>query len=96
VPPTGSVPACEAICKTRAPKANADAAPDGVVGSRQNDPVGWDTFYHACSSDNVCPVEPGEELVSACGCLDDFPEAMVMMQTVRLSGADIICTATAR
>jgi hypothetical protein len=96
MPPTGSVPACEAICKTRAPKANADAAPDGVIGIKQNDPNGWNTFYHACSSDNVCPMAPGEELVSACGCLDDFPEAMVMMQTVRLSGADIICTATAR
>jgi hypothetical protein len=96
MPATGSVPACEAICKTRAPKANADAAPDGVVGSRQNDANGWDTFYHACTSDNVCPMEADEELVSACGCLDDFPEAMVMMQTVRLSGADIICTATAR
>ena len=97
MPATGSVPACEAICKTRAPKANADAAPDGVVGAKQNDPNGWDTFYHACTGDGtVCPMEPGEELVSACGCLDDFPEAMVMMQTVRLSGADIICTTAAR
>lgn len=96
MPATGSVPACEAICKTRARKANTDAAPDGVVGSKQNDPNGWDTFYHACTSDDVCPMEAGEELVSACGCLDDFPEAMVMMQTVRLSGADIICTAVAR
>ena len=39
---------------------------------------------------------PGEELVSPCGCLDDFPEAVVMMQTVRLGGADLVCTGTAR
>jgi hypothetical protein len=41
---------------------------------------------------NVCPAGPGEEVMSACGCLDDFPEAVVMMQTVRLAGADMTCT----
>ena len=92
LPPQGSVPACEPICKTRAPKANTAAAPDGVVASRQNTPSGYDTFYHSCDAANVCPAGPGEEIVSACGCLDDFPEAVVMMQTVRLAGADMTCT----
>ncbi len=96
LPDRGSVPACEAICKTRAPKANTDAAPAGVVGDKQNAPTGYDTFYHACSADNACPAGPGEEIVSACGCLDDFPEAVVMMQTVRLAGADLVCTGTVR
>lgn len=96
LPDRGSVPACEPICKTRAPKANSDVALDGVVGSKQNDPAGWDIFYHGCMSDNVCPLGPGEELISDCGCLDDFPEAAVMMQTVRLSGADLVCTAEKR
>lgn len=94
LPERGTVPACEAICKTRAPRANVDAAPDGVVGAKQNDPVGWDNFYHVCSADNICPVGPGEALVQGCGCLDDFPEAAVMMQTVRLAGADLACTGT--
>ncbi|CCW16556.1 FIG00911085: hypothetical protein [Sphingobium indicum BiD32] len=92
IPPQGTVPACEAICKTRAPKANTAAAPDGVVASRQNAPTGYDTFYHTCDAANVCPAGPGEEIVSACGCVDDFPEAVVMMQTVRLAGADMVCT----
>ncbi|MGI9377308.1 MAG: hypothetical protein ACR2PC_14650 [Tsuneonella suprasediminis] len=100
LPDRGSVPACEPICKTRAPKSNAEAAVDGVVGAKQNSPTGWDTFYHACKKDpsgsDVCPVGDGETLVSACGCLDDFPEAVVMMQTVRLGGADMICTSEAR
>ena len=56
----------------------------------------YDSFYHACGSDNACPTGPGEEIVSACGCLDDFPEAVVMMQTVRLGGADLVCTGTVR
>lgn len=92
LPDRGTVSACEAVCKTRAPKANSEAAPDGVVGAKQNVPTGYDTFFHACVADNQCPVGPGEEIVSACGCLDDFPEAVVMMQTVRLAGADLVCT----
>jgi len=94
LPDRGSVPACEAICKTRAPKVNSGAAIAGVVGAKQNNPTGYDTFYHACDSANHCPAGPGEEIVSACGCLDDFPEAVVMMQTVRLAGADLVCTGT--
>ncbi len=96
MPDRGSVNACEPICKTRAPRVNTGASPAGVVGSQQNDPVGYDTFYHSCTADNVCPTGDGEEVVSACGCLDDFPEAVVMMQTVRLAGADLVCTAASR
>jgi len=95
LPDRGSVPACESICKTQAPRLNNAAAPSGVMGSQQNDPTGIDTFYHVCSSDNICPLGLGETMVSACGCLDDFPEAVVMMQTVRLGGADMTCTRAA-
>lgn len=96
LPDRGAVPACEPVCKTRAASTNTAAAPAGVVGAQQNVPTSYDTFFHACSSDNVCPLGPGEEIVSACGCLDDFPEAVVMMQTVRLAGADMVCTSVTR
>ncbi|BAV63215.1 hypothetical protein KFK14_07400 [Sphingobium phenoxybenzoativorans] len=100
LPDRGSVPACEPVCKTRAPTRNTAAALDGVVGAKQNAPTGWDTFYHACKTGSaggdICPAGPGEEIVSACGCLDDFPEAVVMMQTVRLGGADLVCTGEVR
>ena len=96
LPDRGSVPACEAICKTRAPKANTEAAPDGVVGARQTNSTGFDTFYHVCKANNVCPAGPDETVISPCGCLDDFPEAVVMMQSVRLAGADLVCTARTR
>ncbi|WP_454882982.1 hypothetical protein [Sphingomonas oryzagri] len=95
MPAEPSVPACEAICKTRAPVTNTAAAPAGVTGVQQNEPTGWDIFYHTCSTDNVCPAGPGEQIVSACGCLNEFPEAAVMMQTVRLAGADLSCDASA-
>ncbi len=95
LPDRGQVAQCEPVCKTRAPKANDAVALDGVVAARQNVPTGYDTFYHACSGDNRCPMGPGEELVAACGCLDDFPEAAAMMQTLRLAGADMVCTGAA-
>ena len=96
LPDRPTVAACESVCKTRAPSASSGVAPAGTVAQQQNVPVGWDSFYHACTSDNVCPLGPGEEIVSNCGCLDDFPEAVVMMQTVRLAGSDLACTAARR
>ncbi|MDR6709282.1 hypothetical protein J2X73_003671 [Novosphingobium sp. 1748] len=96
LPDRGTVNACEPLCKTRRPQSNTAAALDGVTGSKQNTPVGWDYLYHACQDNNVCPVGDGEELVQGCGCLDDFPEAVVMMQTMRLGGSDLICTGTVR
>jgi hypothetical protein len=95
MPAEPSVAACEAICKTRAAVTNTAAAPAGVTGAQQNDPSGWNIFYHACGADNVCPAGPGEAIVSACGCLDEFPEAAVMMQSVRLAGSDLTCDAGA-
>jgi len=95
MPAEPPVPACEAICKTRAAVTNTAAAPAGVTGAQQNDPSGWSVFYHACGTDNVCPAGPGEAIVSACGCLDEFPEAAVMMQSVRLAGSDLTCNAGA-
>ncbi|MDF0487730.1 hypothetical protein PX554_06280 [Sphingomonas sp. H39-1-10] len=96
LPDRGSVNACEAVCKTRRPQVNTAAALDGVTGAKQNDPTGWDTIYHACQDNNVCPAGDGEQLVEGCGCIDDFPEAVVMMQTVRLGGTDLVCTGTQR
>jgi len=96
LPPRPAVEPCESVCKTRIAKANTAAAPAGVMASRQNDPSGWDIAYRACRADNVCPAEAGEEIAKPCGCIDDFPEAVVMMQSVRLAGADLACTAGER
>lgn len=96
LPDRPAVASCEAICKTRAPKANSGVAPAGAVAEKQNDPTGWDSFYHVCSADSVCPLSEGEEVVTPCGCIDDFPEAVVMMQTVRLAGSDLACTAASQ
>jgi hypothetical protein len=92
LPDRGSAAACEPICKTRKAAANDGVAAGGAVAEKQNVPVGTETYFHSCDSNNQCPAGPGEEIVSSCGCLDDFPEAVVMMQSVRLAGADLVCT----
>ncbi|WP_285019066.1 hypothetical protein [Novosphingobium sp. fls2-241-R2A-195] len=96
MPDRGSVSACEPICKTRKAQANTAVALNGVTGSKQTDPTGWDYYYRTCQDSNVCPAGEGEDLVEGCGCLDDFPEAAVMMQSVRLGGADMVCTSSVR
>lgn len=96
IPDRPPVAACEPICKTRAPKANDGVGEAAPVATLQTSPTGWNSFYHGCDSAGQCPLGPGEELVSACGCLDDFPEAVTMMQSLRLAGADISCNVEAR
>ncbi|MFT4052940.1 MAG: hypothetical protein QM681_00420 [Novosphingobium sp.] len=96
MPERGTVNTCEPLCKTRKAQANSSAAPDGVTGAKQTDPIGWDYFYRTCQDADVCPAGEGEELVQGCGCLDDFAEAAVMMQSVRLGGADMVCTSSVR
>lgn len=90
----GSVPVRERICTTRARHMNAAAPPASVTGTQQNDPAGRGSI-HSCDAAGVCPLGPSEELVSACGYLDDFPEAFVMTQSVHLAGADMACTSIA-
>lgn len=96
LPPRVAVPVCEPVCKTRAPKANDAIGQTAPVASLQTNPSGYDSFYHSCDATGQCPMGPGEELVTACGCLDDFPEAVTMMQSLRLAGADLSCNMEAR
>jgi hypothetical protein len=97
LPDRGSVPACEPICKTRAPRVNTAAArrPASSAACRTIRPP---TTASIMLAGATMPVRPAlaRRSSSACGCLDDFPEAVVMMQTVRLGGADLVCTGTVR
>ena len=82
---------CEASCKVRQSYLNSQVGGAGVAAGAQTDPNDIQYAYHACRA-GVCPIGPGETLVTDCGCIDAFPEAMVMMQTMRLGGMDMICT----
>ncbi|MDK8465876.1 hypothetical protein [Marinobacter sp. SS13-12] len=86
-----AVDSCTQACKTRKPRLANDAVQDGVVRENRTSPTTFDYFYHECSS-GTCPAGPGETVVQACGCLNEFNEAAATIQAVRMAGRDTICT----
>jgi hypothetical protein len=86
-----TVNSCTQACKTRKPRLATDAVQDGVVQDNRTSPNTFDFFYHECSS-GTCPAGPGETVVQACGCLNEFNEATATIQAVRMAGRDTICT----
>ncbi|RMB05049.1 hypothetical protein [Eilatimonas milleporae] len=85
------IPDCEQICKTSFQTEDTDVSNTGVVNTLLNEARTIQYQYHQCAA-GVCPVGPGEEIVEDCGCLSDFNDALLLMQTFRLAGQDLICT----
>ena len=82
---------CEQICKTRVGAPDTEVSSTGVVGDLLTNPQTGVFQYHQCAA-GVCPAGPGETIVSACGCLGEFPQALTLMQSFRLASQDLICT----
>ncbi len=83
---------CQQMCKTRSLVTDTEVASSGVVGSILRNPSATGEFnYHQCAG-GTCPIGPGEQLVTDCGCLNEFPQALTIMQTFRLAGQDLLCT----
>ncbi|HGA6348306.1 conjugal transfer protein TraN [Enterobacter cloacae] len=84
---------CINMCKTRKPKQTPDMAVSGQV-DKNNKPgvIKYDNFYYECDATNKCPAEPGEEVIKACQCLNEFAEASAIMQVIRQAGQDMICS----
>ena len=83
---------CMPSCKVNRPALRDETTTAGLLSDNLVDSSTFEIRYLSCGTDNVCPVEPGDQIVSACGCLDEFPQAATIMQTMRLSGADNICS----
>lgn len=86
---------CEQICKVSVGEVDTEVASSGVVGALHKNPNTKKYIYHSCAG-NVCPVGPGETIVNDCGCLNDFNDAVTIMQTFRLAGQDLTCTTGTR
>ncbi|MEL6277286.1 MAG: hypothetical protein AAFY22_09390 [Pseudomonadota bacterium] len=82
---------CQQMCKVTRAYQNTHLTATGTAGDLQDNRIDTEFTFHACSA-GVCPAGPGETVVEDCGCLDNFPEAMVMMQAIRLGSRDLICT----
>lgn len=83
---------CEMACKTRKEKIDTQANLLGPSSQYQRNTQSYDIIYHTCDRNGFCPVEPGEEILKGCQCLNEFNEAASIMQMLRLGNQDTICT----
>ena len=91
LPALPTVESCQQTCKTRKAVDELGIATMGLsVGSRPDD-TRYEYTYKACVA-SVCPLEDGETVDTACGCLDRFSEAASAIQAFRLAGQDFVCT----
>ncbi|MGC9100080.1 MAG: hypothetical protein ACP5HC_02280 [Caldisericum sp.] len=85
---------CELMCEVRKKK---DASQLGQLGplniTLRRDQQQYAYYYRSCT-DEVCPYNPneGEEIVQDCTCVDNFHDAVLAIQALRLAGQDIICS----
>lgn len=86
---------CEQICKVSVSEPDTEISSSGVAGSLLKNPNTKNYNYHSCAG-GVCPVGPGETLVTDCGCLNEFTGAVAIMQTFRMAGRDLTCTSGTR
>ncbi|WP_262695994.1 hypothetical protein [Kordiimonas aquimaris] len=89
------IEACEKICKVSIDETDTEVSSSGVAGALLKNPITKKYTYHSCAG-NVCPVGPGETIVNDCGCLNEFNDAVTVMQTFRLAGQDLTCTSGTR
>ena len=93
LPPAQATPACTQSCETSSPQMGGNVG-DQVGATNSLNTTGLPLVYSfkECTSAGACPTNPGETLVTPCGCRNDFARAASMMQTLRMSGQDAICT----
>lgn len=83
---------CEMACKLRSPVSDDRVALTGVVGPNRNMSTRYQYRYAVCDASNTCPLNPGEEMIKPCQCLNEFGEAATIMQLMRQAGQDLICS----
>ncbi len=91
LPERDSFPACRKACKTRKAIFDTDA---GIPGNTSQFRTSTDSdafFVKTCTAREVCPLDPGEEIVKDCGCINDFSEAASLMEVLKSAGKDLAC-----
>jgi len=86
---------CDQACKTKKLKSDTQAGKTGNKAQYQKSAAAYDFFYRLCRN-GVCPAGDSEEVVNACGCLNDFSEAASVLSVLNAAGKDLICTTGAR
>ncbi len=88
---SASTDVCAMACKTKKLIRNTETT---LVSNRTQyvtNPEGYEFFYKSCVN-GVCPLDEGESVVKDCQCINEFSEASVVMQALRMGGSDFICS----
>jgi hypothetical protein len=91
LPTRENLPGCQRACKTKKPYADTEAGISGNTSQFRTTTESDEFFVKTCTSESVCPLDPGEQIVKDCGCLDDFSEAASMMEVLKSAGSDLTC-----
>lgn len=87
-----NVPTCPEACKVRELVVSNSVTVYGTETQDVNtDNTEYQFRYHACEQ-GVCPIVGAEEIVKDCGCLNEFAESSVILQTFRTAGKDQTCS----
>jgi len=82
--------ACTPTCRTRRLRPGANVGMVGPTTQQNVTGVAYDFTFRECVSGS-CPAEPGEDVVGACDCHNNFAQAVAMMQTIRMVAEDTSC-----
>jgi hypothetical protein len=88
---TSTTEACAKACKTKRPVRNTESTLTSNRTQYITNPITYNFYYKECVND-ICPVDSDETIVKNCQCINDFAEASTIMQTLRMGGADFICS----
>ena len=83
---------CESSCKVSYESPVDGVHLYGTQADNRSHTVGRSYRVKTCGISGSCPIEAGETLVQDCSCLNEFGEAVVGMQALRLGGMDSMCT----
>jgi len=92
LPSLPTMGSCEKTCKTISDIEGDEVAGMGAESAMRTLTRSSEFQYKKCQSGDVCPLLPGERVVSPCECTHFFGEATARMQAGRLAGKDLLCT----
>ncbi|RMG01675.1 MAG: hypothetical protein D6726_09075 [Nitrospirae bacterium] len=95
ISPRDSYSDCQMTCKVSKLTENTQVSQTGNATDYQINNYTGDYYYKECvpyGSWYQCPLGSGEMIVSGCTCINEFNQAAVGMQMIRLAGQDLICS----
>lgn len=86
-----SFDSCEKSCKIKRPKQNLQVTKNGTMNTQKTNINSFDWVYASCAFGG-CPTQPGDIVAMPCQCINEFGNAAVMLQVMRLAAQDMMCT----